>query len=64
MLYISKYYKRELKELDIYDISMRLKAASMGILDKNDSLNSIKKDLDMWRVLYPDKVNHILNLKS
>ena len=64
MLYISKYYKRELKELDIYDISMRLKAASMGILDKNDSLNLIKKDLDMWRALYPDKVNHILNLKS
>lgn len=64
MVYISDYYKRELKELDIYDISMRLKAASLGILDDKDTVNLIKMDLDMWRFLYPNKVNQFLNLKS
>ena len=65
MIYISEYYKRQLKELDIYDISMRLKVAStLGILSEGDTVNLIKKDLDMWRVLYPDKVNQFLNRKS
>lgn len=65
MIYISEYYKRQLKELDIYDISMRLKAAStLGILSEGDTVNLIKKDLDMWRVLYPNKVNQFLNRKS
>ena len=65
MIYISEYYKRQLKELDIYDISMRLKVAStLGILSEGDTVNLIKKDLDMWRVLYPNKVNQFLNRKS
>ena len=65
MIYISEYYKRQLKELDIYDISMRLKVAStLGILSEGDTVNLIKKDLDMWRVLYPNKVNQFLDRKS
>ena len=44
---------------------MRLKVAStLGILSEGDTVNLIKKDLDMWRVLYPNKVNQFLNRKS
>lgn len=64
MIYISEYYKRELRELDIYDISLRLKGASMGILDDGDAVNLIKMDLDMWRILYPIKAKQFLDLKS